>query len=167
MWRPIALAVFVNLVLVHGAGLSQGVDPHTVFEERCSRCHTEHAVDFTRKSLSIAPDGNVVGTATGEPVARFLGSHFGQPSAIEIAALVDMFTRQISRDGLFRRKCSNCHKRAVTLARRKLTISGGNLVGRYTGNDMKAFMANHGRLEGDEVEIITRMLRWHVETAAR
>ncbi|MDH3580935.1 MAG: hypothetical protein OEM91_09965, partial [Hyphomicrobiales bacterium] len=164
---PLVLALFVNFVLAQSAGLGQSIDPHAVFEERCSRCHTEHGADFARKSLSIAADGTVVSKASREPVARLLDGHAGDPSPAEIAALIDMFARQLGSAGLFRRKCVNCHKRAVTLARRMLVVREGDLVGRYTGNRMTAFLANHGRLEDNEIEIMTQMLRWHVETAAR
>lgn len=166
MRRLPALAVFAGLVFAQGTGLGQSIDPHAVFEARCSRCHTGHAADLARKSLSLAPDGTAVSKASGGSVARLLDGHPGNPSAAEIAALVDMFTRQIRSGGLFRRKCTSCHKRAVTLARRTLVVRQGRLVGRYTGNPMTSFLANHGRLEGSEIETMTQMLRWHVETAA-
>jgi len=51
-----------------------------------------------------------------------------------------------------------CHSRAVGLARGRLILSDGKLVGRYTGRDIEAFMENHGRLEGAEVSTIVRML---------
>ena len=102
MWRLILLASFSAVVaMAPGVGLGQTIDPHAIFEERCSRCHSEHSAGFARKSLALTREGTVVGTATGKPVARFLEHHPGNPSATEIAALVDMFSRQIRSGGLF------------------------------------------------------------------
>ncbi len=60
--------------------------------------------------------------------------------------------------GLYRKKCLICHKRAVGLARRKLILLDGTLVGRYTGRRIETFLENHGRLESAEITTITRML---------
>lgn len=61
---------------------------------------------------------------------------------------------------LFQDKCRMCHESYRDVARIKLTLKDGRLVGLYTGRDMLEFMAGHGRLTAAEVPaVVTRMAR--------
>ena len=60
--------------------------------------------------------------------------------------------------GVFREKCTACHRRAVGLARTWLVLKDGKVTGRYTGRDIGAFLENHGRLTEDEIPKVLAML---------
>ncbi|MDA7948623.1 MAG: hypothetical protein MPJ78_14245 [Hyphomicrobiaceae bacterium] len=171
MWLRLILPFILSFVAIgcalHGAALAQIIDPHTVYETRCARCHAEHSGDFSRKSMIAQPDGLLVGRQTGTPMTEFLASHRGAPTQAEIAALIDMFARQLRTGGLYKRKCSICHVRAKRLARVRLDIRDGRLVDRVTGRDITAFLKEHGQLDPGEVRLIDAMLRWQLKTAGR
>lgn len=166
MRRVLLSSILAWLMLFPTAEGAQAIDPHAVFEKRCSRCHEQHGGDFAQKTLTLTPDGKLLGKKTAVRVEEFLADHFGKPSEYDIAALVDMFTRQLRSGGLFKQKCRVCHTNAKRLARTKLMLRDGQLVGRFTARKMREFLARHGRLEGDEVETIRAMLEWQLRTAA-
>lgn len=101
MWRQVVICTFAVLRFTSGTGLSQTIDPHAVFVERCSRCHTQHAGQFTRKALSMKAGGAIVGRKTNGPLKSFLTGHSGNPSREEISALMDMFAIQLQSGGLY------------------------------------------------------------------
>ena len=142
------------------AGQAQPVDPHALFEERCGRCH-DHAGPFARDHLELR-NGVVMGRTSRLPVPSYLPTHFGKPSTAEIDLLVEMFRLQLVRGGLYRERCTICHAPARTLARTKLIVRDGRLVGRYSGADMKTFLSGHGRLTVEEAAMVERMLRWQL-----
>lgn len=57
---------------------------------------------------------------------------------------------------------------AKVLARRKLVIRDGRLIGRYSDQIVSQFLMNHGRLNADEiptmVEVLTRQITTKAET---
>ncbi len=155
-----AMLLCLSCVLPASIARAQSADPHALFEDRCGRCHG-HAGAFARKSLAIR-DGRVVGRGSGVPVRAFLRRHHGAPSEMETALLLDMFRGQIERGALFQERCRICHASARKLARGKLILRDGWLVGRYTGADMEPFLNAHGRLSAAEAETIRRMLVWQL-----
>lgn len=161
------VACVLAVALQAGPVWSQPIDPHTFFEERCSRCHTEHARDFVQKSVTLAPDGGLFTRETSEPIEDFLPGHPGRPSDAAVAALAEMFRLQLRTGGLFRAKCTVCHKSARGLARKTLARRDGHVVGRYTDRDMSEFLASHGRLSEAEAAIIHEMLAWQLAVAGR
>ncbi|MHA1164225.1 MAG: hypothetical protein ACTSP0_01395 [Alphaproteobacteria bacterium] len=154
-------------ILAPAICVAQTTDPHAVFEERCSRCHTPHAGQFARKALTILPGGQITGRKTNEPIQTFLADHSGHPSPAQIAALIDMFTMQLNSGGLFERKCRICHDSAKKLARVRLEMKNGKLVDRITSRDTYDFLTEHGRLNAGEVEVINKLLIWQLRTAGR
>lgn len=153
-----ALAAGLSIFLLAGTAGAADVDPHALFEDRCSGCHG-HAGSFARERLQIA-DGELMRGAAGSPVAPFLAGHMGGQSPDEVAALVDMMTRQLSSHALFEERCRICHDRAHELARLELIVEDGVLRGRYTDRDIADFLLHHGRSTPEEAALLTEMLRW-------
>lgn len=152
------------LVLALLAPQAIAADPHALFEQRCGRCHG-HAGPFARQALGLE-GGELVARKSGQPVAVFLKGHMGGLDAAGIAALVETFEHQLRWDGVYQRRCRQCHDDASRLARRYLVLGdGGRLRGRYSGQDTEAFLGWHGRLRPDEVPVIIEMLRWQLEVA--
>ena len=162
------LIFFAAIAVSLGNGVqAQDLDPHAIYESKCSKCHAPHAGPFARDRLS-AKDGRVVSTKTGRRVGELLTDHFGTNlSPAEIGVLLEAFTLQLESGGIYQRKCIVCHERAKVFSRAKLTIDRGQLVGRYSGRKTASFLAHHGRLREDEIEVIVKMLRWQLETAKR
>jgi len=140
-----------------GAG---GLDTHRLFEQRCGGCHG-HAGDLSRERLSVT-GGVLLGRDSGREIRTYLSDHYGSLGAGDIASLIEAFTLQIRMNGLFRDRCLICHGRAAEMARLRLIMSGGRVVGRYTGNDIEDFLLGHGRLNADEADLIVEMLRWQL-----
>ena len=120
-----------------------------------------HAGDFVHSSLDYSRDG-VIGRKTSKGLRAFLTEGHGGLSARQIDALLDLFLGIHTRGRVFRDKCRMCHGRATELARSRLIIIGGRLMGRYSGRDIEDFLSRHGRLEGAEVEMMTQILESHV-----
>lgn len=167
MLRTVLFSALAFLVLGFGIARSQTIDPHAVFENRCSRCHTQHAGVFTRKSLTLSPDGQITGRKTQQRIEAFLTGHSGNPSPAEIAALMDMFAIQLRSGGIFEQKCRICHDSAKKLARVKLEMRNGRLMGWIAERDIRDFLKGHGRLDTREVEIMNKLLIWQLQTAGR
>ena len=144
--------------------MAQPIDPHSLFETRCGRCHAQ-AGPFARKTLVIE-EGQLVIQKSHRRLVDFLPDHYGDLSADEISSLLETFKRQVETGGLYQKKCRICHDRARYLARRNLVLRNGQLVGRYTGADIKRLLSYHGRLSDDEQAVIYDMLVWQVETAS-
>ena len=157
--RAIA-AFFYMLALTAASGeaaRAQGTDPHDLYEQRCAGCHEAHAGDFVPDSLERRGD-RIVGRKNGKELRAFLAAGHGRLAPGEVDAMVTHLAYVLETSGLFRKKCLICHERAVVLARGRLILRDDRLTGRYTGRDIPTFMENHGRLEGDEVATIVRML---------
>jgi len=120
------IVVFV-LATLAGAltvALAQSIDPHRLYEQRCSGCHAMHASEFVRDSLKVA-DGKLVGRRSGREVLTFLESGHRRLTGAEAKAMVAQLTSIEASDGLYQQKCRICHDRAVNLARTELIIMGG------------------------------------------
>ena len=89
---------------------------------------------------------------------------FGKLTRDEISALLEAFQQQVETGGLYQEKCRICHDRARYLARQNLVLRNGQLVGRYTGADIKRLLSYHGRLSDEEQAVIYDMLVWQLET---
>ena len=67
---------------------------------------------------------------------------------------------------LFEARCGACHEHAGDLARDNLVVVEGALVGRKTGNDIRAFLpAHYGQLSADESAVLYDMLLRQVAAA--
>jgi hypothetical protein len=154
----------LTVLLTLLAPAAMAADPHTLFEERCGRCHGD-AGPFARQALKVER-GEVRGARSGTAVEGFLAGHMGGLDAADIDLLVDTFRRQLAWGGLYQERCRTCHDQARRLARRYLVLGDdGRLVSRYTGQNIARFLAWHGRLAPDEVPVIVEMLRWQLASA--
>lgn len=160
--RPDHVAAWLILLLfLGGSAYAQTIDPHRVYEEKCSGCHSAHAGDFVWESLTVS-DGELAGRKSGRQLDAFLRAGHGGLSAQETDALIEQFNLVRESGGLFRAKCRICHDSMISLARLDLIIDQGRLVGRYSGRDIDAFLHGHGRLEpaevGTMIDVLTRAL---------
>ena len=155
-------AAFAGALAAQSHAQPVAIDPHRLFEERCTRCHG-HAGEFARAHLQLAGT-SVAGTKVRSNLSAFLKRHQGGVTAAEAAALIDAFRRQIQGGGLFQERCGACHKRAYELARLHLILNDGNLMGRYSGRDMAEFLPVHGTRTAEEAERLFDMLLWHRQT---
>ena len=124
---------------------AETADLHRLFEQQCGRCHG-HAGDFARAKLSIV-DGVLRGRRPD--LKGFLERHHGPRTAAEAEGLYWMFFRQVEAGGEFKQRCRICHDSASDLVRDRLIVVDGALRGRYTGNDIHAFLVGHGRLDAE------------------
>jgi hypothetical protein len=70
------------------------------------------------------------------------------------------------RPRTFQEYCARCHQHAETLGE-QLDVVDGRLRGRYTGRDIREFLAGHGRLDAAGVEFFVDLLsRMARETAS-
>lgn len=145
------------------AGLASGAaaaDFHKIFEARCLACHG-HAGDFARRSLT-EDNGVLRGAQSGRDVRAFLVSHAGGLTASEIDLFIAVFTQQLTSGAFYQDRCEICHDRAYELARLRLIVRDGRLVGRYSGRDMTNFLPNHARMITEEAnrmrEALTALL---------
>ena len=155
--------LLVMILLGAPAVLAQDNDPHRLYEAHCARCHARHAGVFVQNSLSRT-EQEVVGRRSGKALRSFLAAGHGNLAPREVDVVVAHLVSVLEGGGLFREKCLICHSRAVGLARSRLILSNGKLIGRYTGRDIEAFMETHGRLEGAEVSTIVQMLQRQLAT---
>lgn len=142
---------------------AQAVDPHTLYEQRCGRCHVAHAGSFAQESLERR-DGVVAGRESGRELRDFLKRGHGKLTDAEVEIMVAHLTAVLEAGGLFRERCLICHDRAVVLARRELVLRGDRVVGRYSGRDIEIFLETHGRLDQDQITTIMEMLRRQLAT---
>ncbi|MDU8942900.1 hypothetical protein [Ovoidimarina sediminis] len=162
MPRLPVLSLMVFLFLIPVAGVAQNLNPHTIYETACARCHAPHAGAFVEENLEFV-DGTQRGRATGDAVQSLLEDGHGRLDPEEIAVIVP-FLREIGlSDRLFHRKCSICHGSANDLAHFDLFLRDGRLIGRYSGRDIAGFLEGHGRLDPGEIprmlEVLERQRR--------
>jgi len=141
--------------------VAETIDPHRLYEDQCSGCHAAHAGEFVHGSLDYSR-GGAIGRKTSKGLRAFLTEGHGGLNAQQIDALLDLFLGIHNRGRVFHDKCRICHDRATELARSRLIIIDGRLMGRYSGRDIEEFLSRHGRLEGREVEMMTQTLESHV-----
>jgi len=130
------------------ASTAVAADFHQIFEARCASCHG-HAGPFARSALTEM-DGTLRSARTGRTVADFLRQHAGGLAPNEIDLFVDVFTAQLRSGGFYQERCGICHDRAYDLARLRLILRDGRLVGRYSGRDIAAFLPAHARMTDGE-----------------
>lgn len=166
---PSLLMIFGLVVLAHGniiGASAQTKDPHMLYEQRCGGCHAEHAGDFVGDSL-VNSNGDIYGRKSGQELQSFLESGHGSLTAFEIETMVRHLTNIQNSGQLFRTKCRICHDRAVILARRKLIVKDGVLIGRNTKRNIAHFLLGHGRLTPDEVSTMVDVLKRQLDTQER
>lgn len=162
VWRA-AFLFFLSVAAMPTAS-AQGIEPHELYERHCARCHAPHAGDFVSGNLERR-DGQIVGRKSGIALGAYLAKGHGRLAVDRVPEMLAHLTTIFDAGGLFRRHCRICHERGVVLARRELLLRDGRVVGRYSGRDIRAFLENHGRLDGDEIETVMRMLKRQLETA--
>lgn len=145
---------------------AQTKDPHILYEQRCGGCHAEHAGDFVGDSL-LNSNGDIYGRKSGQELRSFLESGHGKLTVFEIETMVRHLTNIQNSGQLFRNKCRICHDRAVILARRKLIVKDGELIGRNTKRNIAQFLSGHGRLTSDEVSTMVDVLKRQLDTQER
>jgi mono/diheme cytochrome c family protein len=143
--------------------LAQTIDPHELYEQRCSGCHAPHAGEFVHDNLKRV--GNkIVGLDTGRELRSFLAGGHGKLVPLEIDVIVAHLASILEAGALFRQNCIICHDRALVLARRQLVLRHGRLVGRYTDRDIETFLENHGRLNRVQITKVVQMLEGQLAT---
>jgi hypothetical protein len=129
---------------------------HDLFEARCGGCH-DHAGPLARETLTMVND-EVHSRKTGMDIRPFLRRHYGRLNPAEVALVYDAFRAQVAAGGRFQERCRICHGRARELAKDRLIIIGGRLMGRYSGNDIQEFLAHHGRPRPGEAALFHEVL---------
>jgi mono/diheme cytochrome c family protein len=164
----LVLLFFVSCLLVFmfigsPATLAQTIDPHELYEQRCSGCHAPHAGEYVHDNLKRLGD-KIVGRDTGMELRSFLTGGHGKLAPGEIDVMFAHLASILEGGALFRERCLICHGRAVALARSQIILRDGRLVGRYTGRDIGTFLENHGRLKGVQIATVIQMLERQLAT---
>ena len=74
------LGVLCILAILGGSvaiAAAQTINPHRLYEQRCSGCHAPHAGQFVSDNL-IVTDGKLIGRKTGREVRAFLEAGHGK-----------------------------------------------------------------------------------------
>jgi hypothetical protein len=146
-WKPgSVVAALCALMVSVWSSDAASVDLHRLFEERCAGCHG-HAGDFARETFTVV-DGGLRGRHTD--LRAFLKRHQGQQTDEEVEGIYALFLKQVQEGGRFKNQCGMCHQKATRLARKSLIVVDGELRGRYTGNTIRTFLLDHGRLDAQE-----------------
>ncbi len=156
------ILVFI-VMLTASVAQAQTVDPHAVYEQKCTRCHEDHARAFADQHL-IVVEGRVIGKQRSRDLENFLINGHGKLDPSEVRPLVAHLKSVIGAGGLYQQKCRICHEPAVIFARIKLIIKDDKLLGRYSARGIAEFMAEHGRITQDEHPIIMDALKRQIET---
>ncbi len=133
------------------------VDPHSLYEKKCTACHEAHAGDFVHEKLKIE-NGVVTGLQTGRPVAATLAHGHGGLTATERAVMIAHLEEIAAAGTLYHEKCLACHDRASSMARSRLILRDNVLTGRYSGRDIASFLKGHGRLSAEQAADMTATL---------
>jgi len=150
------LTAFVVMMSFVQISAAQEIDPHQLYEQRCGGCHEEHAGDFVRENL-VRQGDNVVGVSRGKEIRSFLQNGHGKLSPAEVDVMVTQLKAILEAGAVFIDQCKICHGRAKDLVREKLTHVNGDVVGRYTGRDIRTFLKNHGRVTDGQQKTIVNM----------
>ena len=152
------IVFFLTASMARGSdALAQSADPHELYEQRCSACHTEHAGAFVQESILREGD-RLVGRDSGLDLRAFLARGHGKLSAAEVETMMTHLGSILEAGALFRDNCVICHGRPVLFARSQLAMKDGSLVGRYSGRPVESFLETHGRLEPAEVGVVVEAL---------
>ncbi|MXN65254.1 hypothetical protein GR183_10115 [Stappia sp. GBMRC 2046] len=162
MFRAI-VPVSMIIAAISAPAFSQGIDPHALYEDRCAGCHAPHASELATEKLELR-GADLITKDRGQPLDAFLQSHRRTGlSPEEIDALLAHFSAIPLSGGLYRDKCTTCHERARELARLFLVERENRIVGRYSGRDIEAFLAGHGRLDPEEKRAIVEMFARQID----
>lgn len=131
-------------------------DLHALWDQQCGGCHG-HAGPFAREHLGSV-DGRLVRAGDGTDLEPYLRSHNGGYPPPVIAAMTDMLRAQAGTPDLFRSRCGECHGTAAQLVRETVVSQDGRLVGRFSRQDIGAFLRRHGGLEEDEAALMLTVL---------
>lgn len=160
----LALLLAPALALAEPAAQPQPIDPHALYEAKCSSCHAKHGLGLVQKSLKLDDKKRAV-TKSGRPIETLLGAHHGVKLAPpEVQALSDQFAAMLATGFVFQRKCATCHQNGASFARLYLEIRDGVLVSRLQDMPVAEFLKTHGRVNAQEIEAVAGMLRRNVET---
>lgn len=159
----VLLAGLAGWTISSGEGRAQEVaDPHQIYETQCAGCHAPHARELVTETLDMA-DGVLISRRSGQPVASVLRQGHGGLSETQIDVMVWLLRDIRLSDQTFYRKCATCHVTMRELARTYLRLDAKDqVVGRYTGTDIAAFLPGHGRLAPDEVPEMLAKMRSHL-----
>lgn len=140
-----------------GAAAQDGAGPdfHAIWEGRCLACHG-HAGPFVRERLTF--DHDAILGREGREIGPFLERHGGGLPPDQIALFLRVFARQLASGGFYARECRICHDSARDLARLRLVLRDGRLMGRYSGREIAPFLATHARMTPPEAEAMTEAL---------
>jgi cytochrome c551/c552 len=150
----ILILVALLFVAAASAAAADPIDPHQVYEQKCARCHEDHARTFADTHL-LVEDGRVVGLNRGRDLETFLDKGHGNLDPAEVIPLVAHLKSVTGAAGLYKDKCLMCHEPAKEFVRLNLIMDGDNIRGRYSKADIAEFMRHHGRI--NEIEHITIM----------
>ncbi|MDT8343809.1 MAG: hypothetical protein RQ752_05205 [Thermohalobaculum sp.] len=130
-------------------------DFHAIWEARCLACHG-HAGPFVRERLTF--DHDEIHGREGREIGPFLERHGGGLEPDQIALFLRVFARQLASGGFYERECRICHDSARDLARLRLVLRDGRLMGRYSDREIAPFLATHARMTPPEAEAMTEAL---------
>lgn len=164
VFSPFLILIGALLISMTLTTEAYSVDPHGYFENRCSHCHS-NIEDFAKADLYIK-DGKLCGRGCGHDIRQFLPQHYGHPNSEQALALYDLLFAQLqgsatdltSSRGGFKTRCAICHINERELAQHHLVRKDGVVYGRYTGRELAAFLANHGRIRADELDFFVQLL---------
>lgn len=157
MHRILTLVALI-LIAVASAAAADSIDPHRVYEQKCTRCHEDHARAFADTHLLLRDD-RVIGLKRGRDLETFLDKGHGNLDQVEVIPLVEHLKSVTGAAGLYQAKCRMCHEPAVDFARLTLIMDGENLRGRYSKADIAEFMIDHGRVDQTEHATIMDALK--------
>lgn len=157
------LILVAAIIIAAGNAAADSIDPHQVYEQKCTRCHEDHARAFADTHLLLRGD-RVVGLKRGRDLETFLDKGHGNLEPVEVIPLVAHLRSVTGAAGLYQAKCKMCHEPAVDFARLNLIMDGGNLQGRYSKADIAEFMVHHGRINETEHVTIMDALKRQLET---
>ena len=165
---PLQLAAFhalaSGLALAEQAAAPKPIDPHALYEAKCSACHAKHGLGLAQKSLKLDEQKRAV-TKSGRPLETLLARHHGvKLDPAEMQALSDQFAAMLATGFVFQKKCAVCHQNGVGFARIYLEIRDGVLVSRLHDMPVAKFLETHGRVDAEENAKVVGMLRRHLET---
>lgn len=166
-WMSAFTAILLTTFGVRAFAAEQ-IEPHSLFEAKCQRCHSEHAADLARQKLAVVNDKLQI-KRTGATVDNLLRKHHGVTlSAAEAAVLKTLFTSGIRWAGVFQHRCASCHDKGVTFARSALTSADGRIKALKSGRDVAEYLsAGHGEASPADVQTLLEMFRYQLETAPK
>lgn len=154
--------LLLTLALTALSAAADGVDLHHYWDQRCEGCHG-HAGAFARRFLRI-DNGRLVGAHHKNDLGLFLRNHYLTDALV--GPISAMLMAQVASRPLFSEKCAGCHGNASEFARNALLIKDGVLVARANGHKVVDYLATHGKLNPNEVQIVvTNLTRVQMEVS--